>query len=299
MFSAFLQSRALLSVSGDDAVSFLQGLVSNNTKLLLENNAIYSALLSPQGKFLHDFFLIPFNGKIFIDVSAERAEDLLSKLKIYRLRSKIEISKEEDFSVAVFWSEDGKNPVITSENDSQIININNSLFYLDPRNKIMGIRSIGKKEEFMNDVKKILTSDDERKIVDEVEYELFRISSGMIGSEDMIIDKSLLLEADFEKLHGVDFSKGCYIGQEVTARSKFRGHVKKGFYRITANADLRLPAIGTPIVAGENIIGEIRTSINNIGIALLKNEPYKTARDNNHLFLCDNIKVAIKSIIWS
>ena len=141
----------------------------------------------------------------------------------------------------------------------------------------------------------------------------------------MIVDKSLLLECGFEELHGVDFNKGCYVGQEVTARSKFRGSVRKSLYHVESLRaegetikklenglphrlmpprndakfiDEKLPALGAKIMAGDKEIGELRTSINNVGIAIINNEEFEAAKTANIPFLCDGKTLRINQPIW-
>lgn len=279
--NAFLAQRALISISGEDALEFLQGLVSNNVRPLADGKTVYAALLSPQGRFLHDFFLIPWQGKIFIDVQKERAGDLFARLKLYRLRSKVEIAIDEPLCVAALWR-DGLEEVETP--DYKI--------YADPRLAEIGFRAIGSKDAIADFCKQqqILQ-------VAEEEYEKFRLLLCVPDTGDMIVEKSLLLESGFEELHGVDFSKGCYIGQEVTARSKFRGQVRKSFYSV--KSDEILPASGAKITAGNEIIGEIRTSLGNIGIALIYNEKYEAALEGNIPFICGDLTLKITPAHWA
>jgi folate-binding protein YgfZ len=280
IFSAFLQNRAVISLTGDDTIDFLQGLISNDARPLANGNSIYAALLSPQGKFLHDFFLIPWREKIFIDVSAERAVDLLSRLKIYRLRSKVEMLIDESLCVAALWGGE-------LEYSEQFA----CKIYSDPRLPEIGYRVIGTRNSINDFVQK-----NSCKLVMEEEYESFRLSLSVPDTRDMIVEKSLLMECGFEELHGVDFSKGCYVGQEVTARSKFRGQVRKSFYKM--QADKALPAIGTPIMAGDKSIGELRTSLDNTGIALIHNDEYEVAKNAKVDLLCGGIKIRLDLAIW-
>lgn len=280
MFSTFLSQRAAISLSGEESIEFLQGLISNDARLLANGNSIYAALLSPQGKFLHDFFLIPWQGKIFIDVRADRAKNLLDRLKIYRLRSKVEIAIDESVCIAVLW---GRESEVFEQSDYKIYN--------DPRLLELGMRVIGTKDSISN-----FLQQNSIDLVEEERYEHFRLSLGVPDTNDMMVEKSLLLECGFEQLHGVDFSKGCYVGQEVTARSKFRGQVRKSFYSVRAGVPL--PAAGTKIIVADKVIGEMRTSLDNIGIALVYNEEYEVAQSNNTPFLCDGVKVEIMPTEW-
>lgn len=254
MPSALLTDRRILSVSGDDRISFLQGLISNDANQLTAGNAIYAAMLTPQGKFLHDFFLIPHGDAILVDINNARAEDFSSRLNRYKLRSKITISSTT-MHVAALW---------TDNND--IPQFPNAITIQDPRYAPLGKRIYVEESTaspwFSHDL---------------ADYEAYRLTLGIPdGAKDMTMEKSLLMEFGFEALHGVSFSKGCYVGQEVTARSKFRGHVRKSLYQITANTPL--PATGTEITNDQkNIIGELLSISGNHGLALLKTEMVETS----------------------
>lgn len=288
MFTTFLPQRSVISLQGEDAADFLQGLISNDIKHLKKKDAIYAAMLTPQGKFLHDFFISEWNGKIFLDVYEERAADLLSRLKIYRLRSKIEIKQESDICVAAMWKQSGNitdGIVKTWLNDEQ----KNYKLYLDPRLPEMGLRVIGKK----NTISYFLKNNDiDEKTPDDYEY--FRLSMAVPDTRDMIADKSFLMECGFERLHGIDFNKGCYVGQEVTARSKFRGEVRKVFYKVIATS--KLPELGSEIISGEKIIGNLRTSMKNLGIAIVRKKDYQNAATAKEDFSCKDIKIDLVPI---
>lgn len=281
MFNTFLSQRAVISISGEDSLEFLQGLVSNDVRPLTDNKQVYTALLSPQGRLLHDFFLVPWQSKIFIDVKKERAGDLFARLKLYRLRSKVEITIEESLSVYALWSG------ISEETETPDYKI-----YADPRLTEIGFRAIGNKDSIAGFCNQQSISQ-----AAEEEYEKFRLSHCIPDTSDMIVERSLLLESGFEELHGVDFSKGCYIGQEVTARSKFRGQVRKSFYSVKSNE--KLPASGTKINAGGEVIGEMRTSLGNIGIALIYNDKYEAAISGNISFVSDGLSLEIIPASWA
>ncbi len=280
MFCEFLPARTIISLSGDDTVDFLQGLISNDARILMENKPVYAALLSPQGRFLHDFFLIAGQGKIFIDVQSDRAKDLFSRLRLYKLRSKVEILMEDGLLVAALW---GKELALPAQSSCKI--------YPDPRLPEMGYRLIGTESAI-----KDFVESGKYKEAGAGQYENLRISLAVPDTKDMIVEKSLLLECGFEQLHGVDFSKGCYIGQEVTARSKFRGQVRKSFYKI--KSDSALPGFGEKIIAGDKTIGETRSSQGNIGLALLYNEEYESAKKSGEPFTCSDIQLEIAHAPW-
>lgn len=286
MQASFLSERSVIILSGEDVIEFLQGLVSSDVPSLSTQNSLYTAMLSPQGKFLHDFFLINWKKMVFIDIASSRAKDLVARLKLYRLRSKVEIELDESLSIAAIWDskpEQADNSIEIESADYKV--------YHDPRLPSLGFRAIGRKSELEN-----LFQKNHYEISTEDSYRYFRLSLGVPDTGDMIIDKSLLLEFGFEELHGVNFSKGCYIGQEVTARSKFRGQVRKSIYHITA--DTHLPNLGSEITLADKSAGEIRTSYGNIGLALIYNDAYEEAQNNKTSFTCNGQIVTIKPIEW-
>jgi folate-binding protein YgfZ len=262
MYFTLLPKRAMLAVSGGDAETFLQGLVSNDLRKL-SSGAVYAAMLSPQGKFLHDFFLIRRGDAILMDCDSLRVNDLLSRLTLYKLRAAVNIEKLPD-AVTAAW---GKK---TEQG------------YADPRLPAMGYRIIGAAK----------TDGWQEKTFDD--YEAHRLALGIPdGAQDMLIDKSFLLELGFESLHGVDFNKGCYVGQEVTARSKFRGQVRKHIYQVRADGEL--PPLGTPIVQDGAEVGQLRSHAGNIGLAIIRIE----AVEKNSPLTADGKTIAASFPIWA
>ncbi len=254
MHYALLPQRALMSLFGEDTVPFLQGLVSNDVTKLKEGAAMYAALLSPQGKFLHDFFLYKRGEAILLDIDKARLPDLVQRLKMYKLRSKvaIEVLPESEGVVAVWGI---PSPLRGEE------------LFADPRLPELGCRIVG-------DRAKIKTFCEEKKwqAVASDAYDRMRLELGVPdGARDMIIDRSFLLEFGFEDLHGVDFNKGCYVGQEVTARSKFRAQLRKSLYQVKSDG-AELPPPGTRVTAGGTEIGELRSHSGDTGLAILRIE---------------------------
>lgn len=250
-----LTGRALLQVSGPEAVEFLNALVSNDVAVLPGADgllpAAYAALLTPQGKFLHDFLIVTTGpDRLLLDMVAERRADLKRRLTMYRLRAKVEIAELDGWTgFALFGA--GQTPGIPE----------GGVLFTDPRLPALGWR-----------LWLPPGVDLDRPLADASAYEQHRIALGVPdGARDIEIDKGLLLENHFEALHGVDFKKGCYIGQELTARTKYRGLLKKQLYRIEAqDPDKALPAAGTPITANGQEIGLLRSSIDGQGLALLR-----------------------------
>lgn len=241
MLYATLEDRAVIRLSGGDRITFLQGLITNDATKLAQGSPLYAALLSPQGKFLHDFFLIPQAEHILLDVNNDRAADLLARLSLYRLRSKITMETTA-LKVTALWDSPAAPP--------------HPIIIADPRLPALGWRIYGEP-----DIAGATPGD----------YEAHRIRLGVPdGAKDMHIDKSLLLEGDFETLHGVSFAKGCYVGQEVTARSKFRGQLRKRLYAVEATK--ALPDTGSVIHCNGVEIGELRSVSGHYGLALLRND---------------------------
>jgi folate-binding protein YgfZ len=257
-----LPNRSMVAISGADAENFLQSLVSNDIRKLSPDKALYAALLSPQGKFLHDFFLCRRGAAILLDCDKARLPDLMSRLMLYKLRAHVTIEALPD-AVTAAWG---------STTDQG---------FPDPRLDGMGYRIIGEAD----------TKDWQK--TDVAAYEKHRIALGVPdGAQDAIVDKSFLLELGFEALSGVDFNKGCYVGQEVTARSKFRGQVRKHLYRV--HADAELPPPGSKIMQNGTEVGEMRSHAGTVGLAILRIE----AVEKNQPLLAQDIPITASLPAW-
>jgi folate-binding protein YgfZ len=241
-----LQDRALLRISGADATGFLNPLVSSDVAAV--GRAAYAALLTPQGKFLHDFLIYTQSpDSLLVDVAADRRADLKRRLSLYRLRAKVELAELDGWQgYALFGS--GEPPAVTD----------GAVLFADPRLAALGWRLWLPAD-----------STPPLPVADASAYDAHRIGLGVPdGVRDIEIDKGLLLENHFEALNGVDFRKGCYIGQELTARTKYRGLLKKQLYKVTGGAEL--PASGTPITANGQEVGQLRSVSGSSGLALLR-----------------------------
>lgn len=247
---AALPDRALLRISGPDVAAFLNPLISSDVAAEA-GRAAYAALLTPQGKFLHDF-LVYTQGpdSLLVDVAAERRADLKRRLTLYRLRAKVELAELDGWQgYALFGS--GNLPNMPD----------GSVLFADPR-----LPALGWRLWLPDGVAPPLA------ITSSAAYDAHRIALGVPdGARDIEVEKGLLLENHFEALHGVDFKKGCYIGQELTARTKYRGLLKKQLYRVEGHA--ALPPPGTPITAnGGQEVGQLRSVSGSMGLALLRLE---------------------------
>ena len=228
-----MRDRIVLCVSGPDAKSFLQNLVTNDVTKL-KNNIIYSALLTPQGKLVTDFFLVDAGQNILIDVNSKASDTLLKLLTLYKLRAEISIDKT-DLKVSLGIN---KRPL-------------NSLD--DPRHPKMGWRYYGNEDLSEKNIN----------------WEKIRIENLVPEFGKELSNDSYILEYGFENLNGVDFKKGCYVGQEVTARMKHKSKLKKGLALLGTKGSV---PFDTPINANDKIVGKVFSSTKNQALAYLRFE---------------------------
>ena len=263
-----LEDRGVLAIAGPDRVSFLQGLVSNDTTRVSDQRAVYAALLTPQGKYLHDFIMVESGEAILLDAEAARLGDLKRRLSIYRLRAKVTIEERTDLAVAAVF--DGAAFGLSSEAGAAHA-LGRGVAFIDPRLASLGARAILPREE----IRPVLTSTGAVE-TDFAEYDRLRLSLGIPdGSRDLVLDKSILLESGFDELNGIDWDKGCYIGQELTARTKYRGLIKKRLFPV--QIDGPAPEPGAIISIDGHEAGEMRSSRDGLGLALLRLETMSAA----------------------
>lgn len=250
--------RSIISISGIEAKNFLQSLITNDINKVSDSNSIYSCMLTPQGKYIFDFFISYFNNQYLIDIAKDRYRDFIEKINLYKLRKKININYEEDYIV-----------INIQNSDSDIIgfteNYLSGIRYIDPRDYRMGYRSVIKN----NDIENINFNKSDNN------YNKNRINL-FIPEKDLVVDKSFPLEFGLDKLNALDFKKGCYIGQEVTARTKYRGVIRKSIYKIESQNDLEFGEI----FIDNQRIGVITSIYKNIGLALIRDEDYLNSSCN-------------------
>jgi folate-binding protein YgfZ len=255
-----LPGRGVLRLSGADVRTFLQALVTRDLDHLSPGQAVYGALLTPQGKYLFDFFLAQQGDDILLDGEAARLEALAKRLSMYRLRADITITALPDWEVGVVFAGDmglGGEPGAAKAFGEGIV-------YLDPRLRAAGARVMapaGQANEILTDLGFSAgeTSD----------YDYVRLGLALPDSgRDLVVDKSLMLESNLDALHGVDFDKGCFVGQELTARTKYRGLVRKRLLPVTIKGPL--PAPGAPLMAGEREVASMRSGQGDRGLALVR-----------------------------
>ncbi|MCG8508036.1 MAG: folate-binding protein [Rhodospirillales bacterium] len=271
---AALQNRGLIRISGEDAREFLQGVISNDIGKLSPERAIYAAFLTAQGKFLHDFFVFEMAGDIWLDCEGERAADLAKRLSIYRLRSQVVIEAVADtYTVAALFGDRAVQAAGLTDQAGTAGAFENGIAFVDPRLAEAGVRLVLPVSEVEAAIEH--TGAAQAGFED---YDSHRIALGLPdGSRDMVVEKTILLEAGFDELNGIDWDKGCFLGQELTARTKYRGLVKRRLAPVTI--DGRTPEPGTPIMAGEKEAGEIRSSTGDWAMALLRLEHLRTGTE--------------------
>jgi folate-binding protein YgfZ len=248
MEPAFLDDRAIIAISGPEARDFLQGLVTNDVADgLAPGVGVYTALLSPQGKILFDFFVTEGDGALLLDCARSSREALLRKLKMYKLRAKVEIEARDQLGV---YSNLKGHPV-----NRDVDYADRAVTFADPRLAEMGMRSIG------------ATAEMPAQLAGADVYHEMRLALGLPEGADFGSEKIFALDAGLAELHGVSFSKGCYVGQELTSRMKHRATARKRILTVTAQSDL--PQTG-PLTRGGSEIGEILSSYGERAFALVR-----------------------------
>jgi folate-binding protein YgfZ len=266
-----LEHRAVLEVGGEDRRAFLQGLVSNDMNKVAGDRAVFTALLTPQGKFLYDLFVVELGEVFLVEAEAARIEDLKKKLSMYKLRSKVTIAVAANMAVFALMGEGAAAAFDLGDEAGTATEFAGGSVFVDPRLAEMGLRAL-----LPEDGGPRVLEANEFKPAPFEAWDMARILLGLPdGSRDLEVDKALLLENGFEELNGVDFNKGCYMGQELTARTKYRGLVKKRLMPVEVNGPV--PAPGAILHLGEAEAGEMRSSCGKLGLALVRLEQFRAS----------------------
>ncbi|MFQ5348484.1 MAG: YgfZ/GcvT domain-containing protein [Rhodothalassiaceae bacterium] len=257
--TARLEGRGVLAISGEDRFTFLQGIVTNDVMRLEKGRALYAALLTPQGKYLFDFFLVPDGDRILLDCEGARRDELMRRLLLYRLRARVEIV---DLSADLaLWVLFGDAAAELPEMPGAMAPLAGGTVFHDPRTAEIGWRAIlpaGVTPAFAAGAP--------------ARYEHLRVTLGLPdGSRDLEVEKTLALEANLDLLQAIDFNKGCYVGQEITARTKHRGKVRRRLLPVEV-AGGEPVARGQSILAADRRVGELRSVSGSSAIALLRLE---------------------------
>ena len=281
-----LKDRGIIYINGEDAKEFFQNIVTNDINKVNDTFSCFASLLTPQGKYLFDFIIVKHKQGYFIDCEKKQVDKLIDRLNIYKLNSKIEIlNLSNEFEVAVI----GKEKFLTLENAKDIagntVKYNGDSVTLDPRSKNLGGRLIANLEKLNLSLKNLgLKSEDPKKY-----YALSHKLGIPQVNTDKLQEKVFGLECNFEELNGIDFKKGCYVGQENTARMKLKDKLRRKLLPLKSNEKLN---VGSDVIFNKINIGKV-----------LINEPYPFALIKlfdpnfsdfkNKEILADNKKVTI------
>ena len=270
--ASLLPSRAVLKIGGADAHKFLQGLITNDIGKVHGADAVHAGLLSPQGKVLFDFFLVADGDGFLADVASDQVEELLKRLAFYRLRAAVEIAADPSRQVAACW---GSKPAAPP----------GAIVYADPRLPALGYRAFLPQ----GSAPQALGCEN----VSEQNYHAFRIGLGVPeGGKDYAFGDAFPHEALFDQLHGVDFAKGCFVGQEVVSRMEHRGTARKRVVPVEGAAPL--PAPGTSIEAAGAAIGTLGSVAGRSGLALIRLDRAEDALARGESLAAGGVAIAIR-----
>jgi hypothetical protein len=284
MQAALLPDRGVVKVTGDDARRFLNGLASNDIGQVVPGQARYAALLTPQGKIIVDFIAAEAEasdgGGFFLDCPRALAATLVEKLNFYKLRAKVTVEDlSEALGVMALW-------------DGAALS-DYGLSYADPRLPALGTRTIlppSVVTEAAADLGATLTDADA--------YDAHRIALGVPrGGMDFAYGDTFPHEADMDQLNGVDFDKGCYVGQEVVSRVEHRGSARSRVVPIAY--DEFAPASGLPVMAGDKQVGTLQSAAKGRGLALLRLDRVADALESNTPLTCGNIPLHLVKPAWA
>jgi folate-binding protein YgfZ len=275
--AALLPDRCVIEAAGEDRVSFLQGLITNDVEGLEKGAACFAGLLSPQGKLLFDFFVINAGETFLLDCAAAAAGDLLKRLTFYRLRAKVSLSDTSaQWRAAAAWG----------ERAAEALKANAAFSYQDPRLASLGYRGLA---SAMPSSDFGLSADD---------YNAMRIGNAVPeGGKDYAYGDAFPHEACFDLLNGVDFKKGCYVGQEVVSRMQHRGTARTRVLAVSAQEPL--PQGGADILADGFAVGRLGSVSGSRGIALARLDRVKEALAKGQALTAGAVSVELRVPSWA
>lgn len=265
--AAVLRDRKVVALSGTDRVKFLQALVTNDIRRLAPNRPRYAGMLTGQGKLLYDFFIMAEQDRILIDIAAAHVEEFFKRLTTFKLRAEVEfVEATPPLAVTAVWGAEaaaqlGLDP---EQGNGKAASAAGHHAFVDPRIAALGARLICPADypieaELGRQGFAIVTAPD---------YNAHRLALGVAESAEIAGESCYPLEANFEMLNGVDFRKGCYLGQELTARMKLKGELRKRVLPVAGTA--ALPSAGTPVTAGGAELGRLIAASGAQGLALVR-----------------------------
>jgi folate-binding protein YgfZ len=246
-----LEDRGLISVSGEDAKDFLQNIITNNIEKVNQTSSIFSALFSPQGKYLHEFFLIKSNDGFFVDCDGQSAKDLVNQLSKYKLRSRVEIKDfSSEYAVGIISLDKFQEIQSNTSESTETILYRDCPVFIDPRSNKLGARILSTLEKLHLTIKSL-----NLKIIGKKIYiNKAHLNGVPIERINYLKDQLFGLEANFEELKAIDFKKGCYVGQENTARMKLKNKLRRRLLAIKTDHSIE---IGSELLFNKTKIGKI------------------------------------------
>ncbi|HUE46240.1 MAG TPA: folate-binding protein [Aestuariivirgaceae bacterium] len=268
-------SRAVLGLEGAEARDFLQSLLTCDVQSLQAGQGAYGALLTPQGKILFDFFTLATETGFLLDAAAGSADDLVKRLTMYRLRRKIEISPKPDLAVAAIWGCD------------EPPDVEGARVFRDPRAAGLGYRAIGPERAL-----------DAAATAEAGQYDAHRIALGIADSErDIGSGQMFPHEANLDQLHGVSFTKGCFVGQEVVSRMEHRGTARSRI--VPVRFDGPPPAPETAVTAGGRGLGRILSGHDGRGLALIRLDRATAASSAGEPLVAGDTGLSLERPTWA
>lgn len=290
--SVVLDSRAVLAVGGEDRRSFLQGLISNDVNKASDRHALHAAFLTPQGRFLHEFFIVEHGDRLLLEAEAARLEDLRKRLSQYRLRAKVVLEPlAGQIAVVALFGDGAAAALGIAGEPGTAVAFGGGVAFSDPRLAALGLRALLPVDQ--------LPAVAARGFVPGslADYDALRLGLGVSdGSRDLAVEHALLLENGFDELNGVDWKKGCYVGQEITARMKYRALVKRRLTSVRLEGPQ--PAPGTPITLDGAEAGEMRSSAGALGLALLRIEALEAIASKGGSLVAGETLLAPLPVAW-
>lgn len=277
IFKTLLPHRGILEVHGPDRASFLQGLITNDISQVSPTRTLYAALLTPQGRFLHDFFISEDQDAYSLETEVVRLEALVQKLSFYKLRSRVTLVPRPEIPIYALWGEGSRGACGLPEERG----ITEGNIFVDPRLAALGLRGRGG-PSFAGFPEASLE-----------EYNQHRLHLGVPeAGEDLIPEKSIPLECGLDELQAINWDKGCYMGQELTSRTKYRGLVRKHLFPVKIEGSP--PPFGASILKEGKVVGEMRTHAKGYGLALLRLEAFEEPGD----FVWENTLLTPERPLW-
>jgi hypothetical protein len=281
---ALLPDRGVVTVNGEDARHFLQGIITNDMDLSDSQPALHAGLLSPQGKILFDFFVVATPEGFCLETSRAKSAELAARLKMYKLRSKVEITDASpDYTIAAIW---GGEYAPRGEGTPPV-------WFADPRLPGLGYREL---TTLRSDW--ALGGDPSSDSATQEEYHAHRIGLGVPeGGRDYAFGDAFPHEALFDQLHGVSFEKGCYVGQEVVSRMQNRGTARRRIVPVLAHA--ALPATGAPISAAGVEIGRLGSTAGSRGLAEIRIDRVAEFKAKGEVLRAGDVEIEIELPSWA